>query len=56
MRPSVFHVKESLDRHGFWYVVWHYGAHEMWTIFVATRMLKRESAAQREHANWHYSK
>ena len=56
MRPSIFYVKESIERHGFWYAIWHYGTKNLWTIFVATRMIKRDSAAQREHANWYYGK
>jgi len=54
MRPSIFYVKASMERHGFWYAVWQYGAKNFWTIFVATRMIKRDSTAQGEHAKWHY--
>ena len=43
MRPSIFYVKASMERHGFWYAVWQYGAKNLWTIFVATRMIKRDA-------------
>ena len=56
MRPSVFDVMESIERYGFWYAIWRYGAKRIWTIFVATRMIKRDNAAQRAHADWHYGK
>jgi hypothetical protein len=56
MKPSVFHVKQSIEHFGVWYAIWHYKASNIWTIWVATRMIKRDSAAQREHAEWHYSR
>ena len=56
MQPSVFQVKSSIKNFGIWYAIWHYGARNAWTIFVATRMLKRDDEAQREHATWLYNK
>jgi len=56
MRPSVFHVKSSVQSFGIWYAIWHYGANNIWTIFVATRMIKLDDEAQREHATWLYNK
>jgi len=54
---NVFNVKDQIDRHGIWYAIWFYGTsrHALWTIFVASRMLKRECDALREHADWHYN-
>jgi len=53
---NVFEVKDHIDRYGIWYAIWFHGTsrHALWTIFVASRMLKRENDAQRTHADWHY--
>jgi hypothetical protein len=56
MQPSVFQVKSSIQSFGVWYAIWHYGWKNAWTIWVATRMIKRDDKAQREHATWHYNK
>jgi hypothetical protein len=56
MKPSVFQVKSSVQSFGIWYAIWHYGASNAWTIFVATRMIKRDDEAEREHATWLYGK
>ena len=55
-KHNVFHIKSSIECHGIWYTLWLYGfdKHTLWTIFVATRMLKRENDAQRAHADWYY--
>jgi hypothetical protein len=53
---NVFEVKQNIERFGVWYALWFHGINRnaLWTIFVASRMLKRENDAQRAHADWHY--
>ena len=55
---NVFDVKNHIERFGIWYALWFHGfsKQSLWTIFVASRMLKRENDAQRAHADWHYNK
>lgn len=57
-RFNVFHIKSSIECHGIWYTLWLYGfdKHTLWTIFVATRMLKRERAALRQQTDYHYGR
>ena len=52
---DVFEVKGQIEHHGVWYALWFHGTsgHALWTIFVASRMLKRENDAQRAHADWY---
>jgi len=42
-RPSVFEVKDRLYAFGIWYALYLYGFRNMWTIFVASRMLKNNT-------------
>jgi hypothetical protein len=56
MKPSVFQVKSSIKSFGIWYAIWHYGASNAWTIFVATRMIKREDKEYQEATGWLMSK
>lgn len=53
---DVFEVKGQIEHHGVWYALWFHGTsgRALWTIFVASRMLKRENDAQRAHADWYY--
>jgi len=53
---NVFEVKRNIEDFGVWYALWFNGfsKQSLWTIFVASRMLKRENDAQRAHADWHY--
>ncbi len=50
--PSVFRVKESVKSFGVWYAVWLYGFDNLWTIFVATRMIKRATAQLGGRIDW----
>jgi len=45
MKANVFSVRESIEHFGVWYAVWMYGAGNLWTIFVATRMINKRKAA-----------
>jgi hypothetical protein len=42
---NVFEVKQNIERFGIWYALWFHGTNRnaLWTIFVASRMLKRET-------------
>ena len=41
---NVFEVKNSIRDYGIWYALWFHGTSRqaLWTIFVASRMLKRD--------------
>jgi hypothetical protein len=54
MRTNVFEVKRDIETFGIWYAIWKHGPRNAWALWVASRMLKRETNAQREHADWHY--
>ena len=56
MQPSVFQVKSSVQSFGIWYAIWHYGARNAWTIFVATRMISRDDRKYQEETSWLTSK
>ena len=53
---NVFEVKDNIACYGVWYALWFHGTspYALWTIFVASRILKRENDAQRAHADWYY--
>jgi len=46
LSPDVFNVKTTIECWGIWYALWLYGfdRKSLWTIFVATRMIKRDNA------------
>ena len=41
---NVFDIKTTIECWGIWYTLWLHGfsIHTLWTIFVATRMIKRD--------------
>jgi hypothetical protein len=41
---NVFEVKHQIEHHGVWYAIWFHGTsrHALWTIFVASRMVKSD--------------
>jgi hypothetical protein len=43
-KNNVFDYKSTIECWGIWYALWLYGfnKHALWTIFVATRMIKRD--------------
>lgn len=42
MPKNIFAVQNAIEMYGIWYAIWFYGWREMWTIFVATRMIARQ--------------
>lgn len=42
MYMDVYEVKRSIQSEGIWYAIWFYGFENLWTIFVATRMIKHD--------------
>ena len=48
---NVFEAKDNIAGYGVWYALWFHGTspYALWTIFVASRILKRENA------DWRYA-
>lgn len=39
---NIFDVKSDIEHFGVWYALHSYGLRQAWTIWVATRMIKRD--------------
>ena len=48
-KRNVFDVKVTVECWGIWYALWLYGCKpsDLWTLFVACRMIKRENKVLR---------
>ena len=53
---NIFDIKRNIESFGIWYALYRHGFTRAWPIWVAYRMIKRDDAAQRAHADWHYNR
>lgn len=50
----VFEIANHIKRYGIWYALHRYGFRNLWSIWVATRVIQFERRAVAEHAEHHY--